>query len=78
MYVRYIRPEDDRMSISEIYERSWKYVYKDILPDSYLNAIPRGHWSSVIDSPRLEYTDLVRSGKDGRNQQLLQISLSAI
>lgn len=51
MYVRYIRPEDDRMSISEIYERSWKYAYKDILPDSYLNAIPRGHWASVIDSP---------------------------
>ena len=51
MYVRYIKPEDDRMSISEIYERSWKYAYKDILPDSYLNAIPRGHWASVIDSP---------------------------
>ena len=43
MYIRHIRPENDRMSISEIYERSWKYAYKDILPDSYLNAIPRGH-----------------------------------
>ena len=51
MYIRHIRPEDDRMSISEIYERSWKHAYKDILPDSYLNAIPRGHWASVIDSP---------------------------
>ena len=48
MYIRHIRPEDDRMSISEIYERSWKHAYKDILPDSYLNAIPRGHWSSVV------------------------------
>ena len=40
MYIRHIRPEDDRMSISEIYEQSWKHAYKDILPDSYLNAIP--------------------------------------
>lgn len=47
MYIRHIGPEDDRMSISEIYERSWKHAYKDILPDSYLNAIPRGHWAST-------------------------------
>ena len=63
MYIRHIKPEDDRMSISEIYERSWKYAYKDILPDSYLNAIPRGHWSSVIDSPGWNTLILFDQGK---------------
>ena len=63
MYIRHIRPEDDRMSISEIYERSWKHAYKDILPDSYLNAIPRGHWASVIDSPGWNTLILFDRGK---------------
>lgn len=63
MYIRHIRPEDDRMSISEIYERSWKHAYKDILPDSYLNAIPRGHWASVIDSPGWNTLILFERGK---------------
>lgn len=26
MYIRHIRPENDRMSISEIYERSWMRI----------------------------------------------------
>ena len=51
VYIRKIRPEDDRMAISEIYEQSWKYAYKEILPQSYLHEIPRGYWASVIDSP---------------------------
>lgn len=38
------------MIISEIYECSWKHVYKGILPQDYLDAIPKGHWRSVIDS----------------------------
>ena len=63
MYIRYIKPEDDRMSISEIYERSWKHAYKDILPYSYLNAIPRGHWASVIDSPGWNTLILFERGK---------------
>ena len=49
--IRKIRPEDDRMAISKIYEQSWKSAYKEILPQSYLHEIPRGHWASVIDSP---------------------------
>ncbi len=50
MEVRYITSTDDRMAISEIYEESWKCAYKDIIPQSYLDSIPRGRWASNIDN----------------------------
>ena len=51
MDIRYLKSDDSRMEVSRVYEQSWKYAYKDILPEDYLNNIPQGHWSKVIDSP---------------------------
>ena len=51
MEIRYILPTDDRMAISNIYEESWKCAYKGIIPQYYLNSIPKGRWSSSIDNP---------------------------
>lgn len=40
---------DDRLAVSEIYEASWKYAYRDILPREYLERIPAGRWVSGLD-----------------------------
>ncbi|MDD7183706.1 hypothetical protein [Peptostreptococcus porci] len=44
MEIRYINSLDDRMAISRIYEECWKYAYKDIMPEEYLNLIEEGKW----------------------------------
>lgn len=49
--IRYLMPTDDRMAISKIYEESWKYAYKNILPQDYLDAIPEGRWVKNLDNP---------------------------
>lgn len=51
MEIRYIIPTDDRMAISKIYEESWKCAYKGIIPQDYLDSIPEGRWSSILDNP---------------------------
>lgn len=50
MEIRYIAPADDRMAISRIYEESWKYAYKGIIPQDYLDSIPEGHWAAHLDN----------------------------
>ncbi|MDO5601789.1 MAG: GNAT family N-acetyltransferase [Oscillospiraceae bacterium] len=45
MKIRYLLPSDDAMAVSRIYEESWKYAYKGIIPQSYLEAIPAGRWA---------------------------------
>ncbi len=49
MEIRHIRENDDRLAISHIYEESWKFAYKDIIPQSYLESIPAGRWVSGLD-----------------------------
>lgn len=50
MEIRCINASDDRMSISKMYEESWKYAYNGIIPQDYLKLIPEGQWAEVIDS----------------------------
>lgn len=49
MEIRYLNEADDRLAVSGIYEASWKYVYRDILPRDYLESIPAGRWVSGLD-----------------------------
>lgn len=58
MEIRLMTKNDDRLEISRIYEESWKYAYKDIIPQSYLDSIPVGQWASGLD-------------RDGRNTLLM-------
>ncbi len=51
MEIRYIVPADDRMAVSKIYEESWKYAYKGIIPQNYLDSIPEGRWAPNLDNP---------------------------
>ncbi len=58
MEIRYITEDDDLLEISNIYERSWKYAYRGIIPQEYLDSIPTGRWADSI-------------GKVGRNNLIL-------
>ena len=49
--IRKITPADSRQEISNIYEQSWRLAYAGIVPQEYLDSIPRGRWASKIDSP---------------------------
>ena len=50
MNIRAIRPEDSRLAVSRIYEESWRWAYRGIVPRQYLDAIPAGHWAAFLDS----------------------------
>ena len=49
MEIRYVTPIDNPLDISEIYEKSWKYAYRNIIPTDYLDNIPAGHWANSIN-----------------------------
>lgn len=49
MEIRELLQSDDRLEISRIYEESWKFAYKDIIPQAYLDSIPSGSWADNID-----------------------------
>ncbi len=63
MEIRYIHKTDDRMEISSIYEESWKYAYKKIIPNDFLNSIEKGRWANVIDSPSWNTLVCIENGK---------------
>ena len=48
MEIRYLSPEDDRFEISGIYEKSWRFAYQNIVPQSFLDSIPAGKWADRI------------------------------
>ena len=60
MEIRSLNEGDDRLAVSEIYEASWKYVYRDILTREYLERIPAGRWVSCANfiSRQLRLTGL--------------------
>ena len=45
----YITKSDNRTVISKVYEESWKYAYQGIVPQDYLDYIPKGQWASHIE-----------------------------
>lgn len=49
MEIRHMKQTDDRLAISRIYEESWKFAYRNIIPQSYLDSIPAGRWASNVD-----------------------------
>lgn len=49
MEIRFITLVDDRQEISRVYEESWKFAYKGIIPQDYLEGIPKGQWVSNLD-----------------------------
>ncbi len=62
MEIRYINQEDDLFEISNIYESSWKFAYKDIIPQSYLDSIPKGRWAKSITREGMNNLILIEDG----------------
>ena len=62
MEIRYINQEDNLLEISNIYECSWKYAYKDIIPKNYLNSIPKGCWANNITKEHMTSFVLIEDG----------------
>lgn len=49
MEIRHIRKDDDRLAISHIYEEGWKFAYRGIVPQDYLDSIEEGRWVPYLD-----------------------------
>lgn len=62
MEIRYIYQSDDLLEICNVYESSWKYAYKDIIPQDYLDSIPTGHWVSGINKLRMNNLVVIENG----------------
>lgn len=59
----YITPTDDKMTVSRIYEESWKYTYKGIIPQDYLESIPEGRWVANIENSNWSTVVYVDNGR---------------
>lgn len=62
MEIRYINQNDDLFEISNIYEYSWKYAYKDIIPQDFLDSIPKGRWANSINREGMNNLVLIENG----------------
>lgn len=63
MEIRYLNERDDRTAVSGVYEASWKYAYRDILPREYLERIPAGRWVSGLDLGGRTHLVLLEDGR---------------
>ena len=63
MEIRYVRPDDSLLAISNIYERSWKYAYQNIIPQDYLDSIPTGRWANSITKNGMKSLVLLENGR---------------
>ena len=59
--IREINSSDSREEISNVYEQSWKFAYKGIIPQDYLDSIPNGQWCGALDNPD-RYTLIMLDG----------------
>ncbi|MDE7279941.1 MAG: GNAT family N-acetyltransferase, partial [Oscillospiraceae bacterium] len=53
MEIRRLRNDDDINALSRVYEESWKFAYKGIIPQDYLDSIPQGQWAASADKPNI-------------------------
>lgn len=61
--VRCLQPEDSLLEISCIYEESWKTAYKDIVPQTYLNKIPKGNWIAFLETMGIDTLVMLQGDK---------------
>lgn len=47
--IRKLQPDDDRRAVGRIYEDSWKYAYKELLPQEYLDHLSAELWANRLD-----------------------------
>lgn len=61
--IRHIQQEDDRMAISRIYEEGWRFAYRGIVPQDYLDSIPAGSWASCVNRESVGSLVMEEDGK---------------
>lgn len=62
MEIRYITQTDDRRAVSKVYEESWKFAYRGIVPQAYLDSISEGQWASHIDQTGRKNLVMIQNG----------------
>lgn len=62
MEIRYATCNDDPFKISDIYEKSWKFAYRGMIPQSYLDCIPAGQWANGINNADMHNLLLIENG----------------
>lgn len=63
MEIRRLREDDDRSALSRIYEESWRFAYKGIIPQDYLDSMPKGKWSASADKPNISTLIVTEDGE---------------
>ena len=63
MEIRLLNDADDKMAVSNIYEESWKFAYRGIVPKDYLDAIPKGRWVKSLENPVGNSVIMIDNGK---------------
>ncbi|MDE5860224.1 MAG: GNAT family N-acetyltransferase [Oscillospiraceae bacterium] len=63
MEIRHMLPSDDTFAISNIYEKSWKFAYSGIVPQSYLDSIPTGRWAESINGAGKYNAIIIENGE---------------
>ncbi|WP_303805224.1 GNAT family N-acetyltransferase [Ruminococcus flavefaciens] len=48
MEIRHITENDDFKAVRNIYEKSWQFAYKGIIPQDYLDNIPKEKWGGNL------------------------------
>ena len=46
-----------------MYESSWKYAYKEIIPQAYLDSLPTGRWADSIGKAGINNLILIEKEK---------------
>lgn len=62
MEIRFLRQDDDLFAVSNVYEASWKYAYKGMIPQDYLDSIPKGKWAGSITKAGMHALVMIENG----------------
>ncbi len=63
MEIRPVNAHDDPLAISVIYEQSWRYAYRGIIPQTYLDSIPHGRWAAHVTKGGMHSLVLLAHGQ---------------
>ena len=63
MEIRYAGSEDDWADIGRIYQKSWQWAYRGLLPQPYLDALSPERWGDGAKHPNLHTLVCAEEGR---------------
>lgn len=63
MEIRLLKPEDDLNEIGEIYVRSWKYAYQELMPEEFLEHLTSERWVTGLKDAPFQSFVMLEQGK---------------